>query len=39
MFLRFDDAEIPGTFSIDGYIDIGNRSPKEVSSLILKRVM
>ena len=38
MPFRFDDTSIPGLFSIDGYIDIGQRSPNDVASLILERL-
>ncbi len=37
MPLRFDDTEIPGLFSIDGYVWIGNRSPADIANLILER--
>jgi tetratricopeptide (TPR) repeat protein len=38
MPIRFDDTKIPGTLSIDGYVKIGNRAPREVAELILQRV-
>jgi tetratricopeptide (TPR) repeat protein len=38
MPLRFDDTEIPGLFSIDGYVSIGNREPREVADLIVQRM-
>ncbi len=38
MFFRFDNARIPGLFSIDGYIDIANRSPADATSLVLERL-
>jgi hypothetical protein len=38
MFFRFDNAEIPGIFPLDGYSWIGDRSPREVADLILKRM-
>lgn len=38
MPLRFDNTEIHGLFSTDGYVWIGgNRTPKEVADLILQR--
>jgi hypothetical protein len=38
MPLRFDDTEIPGLFSTDGYVWLGDgRDPREVADLILKR--
>lgn len=38
MLLRFDDATIPGLYSIDGYISIGDRPSAEISDLILQRL-
>ena len=38
MPMRFDQTEIPGLFSIDGYIDIAKRNADEVSQLILQRL-
>jgi hypothetical protein len=38
MPLRFDRIEIPGLFSIDGYVWIGDRAPQEVANLILQRM-
>ena len=38
MPFRFDATTIPGLFSIDGYVEIGKRSPAEVASLILERL-
>ena len=38
MPLRFDDTEIPGLFSTDGYVWIGERSPREVADVILQRM-
>lgn len=38
MFIRFDDAEIEGVFSIDGYIDANENSPLEIAEFILQRV-
>jgi hypothetical protein len=39
MLFRFDNTEIPGLFSIDGYAEVGNRSESEIASLILKRLI
>jgi tetratricopeptide (TPR) repeat protein len=39
MPFRFDDAPIPGMLSIDGYLMIGDREPKEVAELILHRLI
>ncbi len=38
MFVRFDDAQIDGVFSIDGYIDANFFKESEVSKFILERV-
>lgn len=38
MFVRFDDAQIDGVFSIDGYIDANHFTEAEVSKFILERV-
>ena len=38
MLLRFDDTEIPGLFTIDGYVTIGDRTPDVIASLILERL-
>lgn len=38
MPMRFDQTEIPGLFSIDGYIDIAKRNADEVTQLILQRL-
>ena len=37
MPLRFDATEIPGLFSTDGYVWIGDRKPEEIADLILQR--
>jgi hypothetical protein len=38
MPFRFDSSEIPGLFSIDGYISAVDLSPYEVAALILERL-
>ncbi|MDQ2844052.1 MAG: TIR domain-containing protein [Acidobacteriota bacterium] len=38
MFLRLDDADVPGLYSIDGYLDISGLPDDVVSSEILKRL-
>jgi len=38
MPLRFDNTEIPGLFSTDGYVWINNRPPQEVADLICQRM-
>lgn len=37
MPLRFDNTEIAGLFSIDGYVWINGRSPEEIAGIILTR--
>ncbi|RAU16987.1 disease resistance protein [Nitrincola tibetensis] len=38
MFVRSDDAEIPGIFEHDGYIDLNRFNPEQVADFILVRV-
>jgi hypothetical protein len=38
MPLRFDQTEIPGLFSIDGYVEIRDRTPEAIARLILDRL-
>lgn len=38
MLFRFDDAEVPGLFSTDGYVSIADRDPGEAAQLILQRL-
>ena len=38
MLMRRDSTRIPGIFSIDGYVDIANRSASQIADLILSRV-
>jgi hypothetical protein len=38
MFIRLDDADISGLFSIDGYISAQGREPAEIATLILSRL-
>lgn len=38
MLFRLDDTEIPGVFSIDGYIDVKGRQSVELADLISERV-
>lgn len=38
MPLRFDNTEIPGLFSTDGYIQIDERSSREIADLIVQRM-
>jgi hypothetical protein len=38
MLVRFDDAQIEGVFSIDGYIDARIHKPCQLAEFILQRV-
>lgn len=38
MPMRFDAAEIPGIFSIDGYVDLNGLAPQRTAELILERL-
>ena len=38
MLIRFDDAEVPGVFSIDGYLDARDRAPDSVVEAICRRI-
>jgi len=38
MPLRFDMTEVPGLFSTDGYVWIGDRSPTDIAEVILERL-
>ena len=38
MLMRFDDTELPGVFSIDGYIDLRGRTPEQAIDLICRRI-
>ena len=38
MFLRFDAADVSGTLSIDGYVDLEEYSPIQVARMIVERV-
>ena len=37
MPIRFDNTHIPGLFSIDGYVSVENRQPKEIAERIIQR--
>lgn len=38
MFVRFDDAKVDGTFSIDGHIDGQRHTPREIVKFIKQRL-
>lgn len=37
MLVRFDNSDIKGTFSTDGFVNVNERPPKEIASLIRQR--
>jgi len=39
MPFRFDDADVPGLFSSDGYVDAATRSPEQAAALIHERLL
>ncbi|MFN0149618.1 MAG: TIR domain-containing protein [bacterium] len=38
MFMRFDEADVSGTFSIDGHVSLEEHTPLESARLIVERV-
>ncbi|MDM5125673.1 TIR domain-containing protein [Aeromonas salmonicida] len=38
MFMKFDNADVSGTFPIDGYVNLADHSPLEVARMIVERV-
>ena len=38
MFLRVDDGDVAGVYSIDGYVDIRDRSDEQAADLIIERL-
>lgn len=38
MFMRFDNADVSGSFSIDGYVDLAALSPVQAARMIVERV-
>jgi hypothetical protein len=38
MFMRFDQADVGGSFSIDGYVDLDEHGPLEAARMIIERV-
>tara|TARA_Y100001937_G_scaffold14486_1_gene19553 strand:+ start:802 stop:1683 length:882 start_codon:yes stop_codon:yes gene_type:complete len=38
MFMRFDHADISGSFSIDGYVDLDEYTPLEAARMVVERV-
>jgi len=38
MFMRFDQASVPGALSLDGYVNLADFSASEAAALILERV-
>ena len=38
MFMRFDGADIAGSMSIDGYVDLEEYSPVQAARMIVERI-
>ena len=38
MFLRVDDGDVAGAYSIDGYVDIRDRTDEQAAALIMERL-
>jgi hypothetical protein len=38
MFMRFDNADVSGSFSVDGYVDLGQYNPTQAARMIVERV-
>jgi hypothetical protein len=38
MLLRLDQAQVPGLFGIDGYIDVSTWTPTKIAEAIVKRL-
>lgn len=38
MFMRFDNAPVPGSFSVDGYVDLNERGPTDAAGFIIERI-
>jgi serine/threonine protein kinase len=38
MLIRLDEANVSGVFSIDGYISVEGRAPRDIASLIVERL-
>jgi TIR domain-containing protein len=38
MFMRFDNADVCGSFSVDGYVDLKEHTPLETARMIVERV-
>jgi len=38
MFMRFDNADVSGSFSIDGYVNLEEHTPLEAARMIVERV-
>jgi hypothetical protein len=37
MFLRLDDKPLAGVLSLDGYLDVSRKSPRQIADAILRR--
>ncbi len=38
MFMRFDNADVSGSFAIDGYVDLEDQTPVQAARMIVERV-
>ncbi|BDQ03429.1 TIR domain-containing protein [Ignavibacterium sp.] len=38
LLLKLENVDIPGIYSIDGYVDISNKNPTQIAQLILDRL-
>jgi hypothetical protein len=38
MFMRFDGANVSGSMSIDGYVDLEEYSPVQAARMVVERV-
>ena len=38
MFMRFDNADVSGSFSVDGYVDLAEYTPIQAARMIVERV-
>lgn len=38
MFMRFDNADVSGSFSVDGYVDLDEYTPIQAARMIVERV-
>lgn len=39
MFMRFDNSEVIGVLSVDGFVELDELKPIEVARLIVERIL